>query len=46
MSKVYPLVPLAEVLTKSEDSIDLKPTELYKQVTVKIWGKVLESVVK
>ncbi|MEH1862082.1 MAG: N-6 DNA methylase [Nostoc sp.] len=27
------------ILTKSEDWIDINPTEKYKQVTVKIWGK-------
>ncbi|MDF5739642.1 MULTISPECIES: restriction endonuclease subunit S [unclassified Nostoc] len=39
MSKDLSLVPLKEILTKSEDWIDINPTEKYKQVTVKIWGK-------
>jgi len=38
-SKDLLLVPLREVLIKSEDWIDINPTERYKQVTVKIWGK-------
>ncbi|MEH1775386.1 restriction endonuclease subunit S [Nostoc sp.] len=38
-SKDLFLVPLREVLIKSEDWIDINPTEKYKQVTVKIWGK-------
>ena len=39
MSKNWDLVPLREILIKSENWIELKPTERYKQVTVKIWGK-------
>lgn len=39
MSKNWDLVPLREILTKSENWIGLKPNEKYKQVTVKIWGK-------
>ncbi|AUT01652.1 hypothetical protein CLI64_15355 [Nostoc sp. CENA543] len=39
MSKDLSLVPLREILTKSEEWIDINPTEKYKQVTVKIWGK-------
>ena len=39
MSKNWDLVPLREILVKSENWIELKPTERYKQVTVKIWGK-------
>lgn len=39
MNEVYPLVPLGELLIKSEEWIDINPTEKYKQVTVKIWGK-------
>ncbi|MBD2518885.1 restriction endonuclease subunit S [Nostoc sp. FACHB-973] len=38
-SKDLFLVPLREVLIKSEDWIEINPTEKYKQVTVKIWGK-------
>lgn len=39
MSKNWDLVPLGELLTKSEEWIEIKATERYKQVTVKIWGK-------
>ena len=39
MSKNWDLVPLGELLTKSEEWIEIKVTERYKQVTVKIWGK-------
>lgn len=39
MSNNWTLVPLGEILTKSENWIELKPTERYKQITVKIWGK-------
>ena len=39
MSNNWSLVPLGEILTKSENWIELKPTERYKQITVKIWGK-------
>jgi len=33
------MVPLKEVLTKSEESIDINPDGRYKQVTVQLWGK-------
>ena len=39
MSQVYPLVALGKILNKSEEWIEIKPTEKYKQITVKIWGK-------
>ncbi len=39
MNNNWSLVPLKEILTKSENWIELKPTEQYKQITVKIWGK-------
>lgn len=39
MSKTATLIPLSQILTKSNNWIDIKPTERYKQVTVKIWGK-------
>lgn len=34
-----PLVSLSEVLTKSEEWIDLQPDERYRQVTVRLWGQ-------
>ena len=39
MNNVSPKVPLGEILTKSEEWIDIKPDEQYHQVTVKLWGK-------
>jgi type I restriction enzyme S subunit len=30
---------LGEILTKSDESIELKPDEIYRQVTVRLWGK-------
>lgn len=39
MNKNWELVSLGKLLTKSEEWIEIKPTERYKQVTVKIWGK-------
>jgi type I restriction enzyme, S subunit len=39
MSKTATLIPLSQILTKSNTWIDIKPTETYRQVTVKIWGK-------
>ena len=38
MSK-WPLVPLGEVLTKSEDWVDLEPERQYNEVTIRLWGK-------
>lgn len=37
MSKHWDLVPLGELLNKSNNWIEIKPTEEYKQITVKIW---------
>jgi type I restriction enzyme S subunit len=39
MDSVYPMVPLGEILTKSEEWIDLIPDEVYREVTVRLWGK-------
>lgn len=39
MSKNWNLVPLGKILIKSEEWIDIKPDQRYRQVTVKIWGK-------
>ncbi|MDP3091368.1 MAG: restriction endonuclease subunit S [Nitrospira sp.] len=38
MSK-WPLVPLGEILTKSEDWVALDPEKQYNEVTVRLWGK-------
>jgi len=35
----WPLVPLREVLTKSEEWVRLDPSAKYRQVTVKLWGQ-------
>lgn len=39
MTKPWPMVPLGEVLKKSEEWMDLKPEETYREVTVRLWGK-------
>ncbi len=39
MASPWPLVPLGTVLSRSEESIDLKPDEQYREVTVRLWGK-------
>lgn len=39
MSKGWPTVPLGEVLIRSDDLVDLVPTEQYKEVTIRLWGK-------
>lgn len=39
MSKPWAMVSLGEVLTRSEDWIDIKPDERYREVTVRLWGK-------
>ncbi|MBK9715380.1 MAG: restriction endonuclease subunit S [Kouleothrix sp.] len=47
MSMHFPLVPLGELLNKSEDWITIHPDQQYRQVTVKMWGQgvVLRSEV-
>lgn len=39
MGKDRPMVPLGEVLSKSDEWIELRPDQQYKQVTVKLWGQ-------
>jgi type I restriction enzyme S subunit len=39
MSKPWPKVKLAEVLRRSEETIELQPNAGYRQITVKLWGK-------
>ncbi len=39
MTHAWPMVPLAVILTKSDEWIDLKPDETYQEVTVRLWGK-------
>lgn len=39
MNKAWPMVPLGEVLTKSEEWITLEPNDRYREVTVRLWGK-------
>lgn len=38
MSK-WPMVPLGEVLSRSEEQTDILPDKAYKEVTVRLWGK-------
>lgn len=39
ISNGWQRVPLGEVLTRSEEMIEIVPTERYTQVTVRLWGK-------
>jgi type I restriction enzyme S subunit len=39
MSEAFPMVPLGEVLTKSNEWIDIRLDEIYQQVTVRLWGQ-------
>ncbi len=39
MTGRFPMVPLGEVLTKSEEWIDLAPDQRYRELTVRLWGK-------
>jgi len=39
MSSTWPAVPLGEVLTQVRDVVTLSDSTVYKQVTVKLWGK-------
>jgi type I restriction enzyme, S subunit len=35
----WPQIPLGEVLTKSEELTDINPTDTYREITVRLWGK-------
>lgn len=39
MISAWPMVPLGEVLTKSEERIEIQPDKEYRQVTVRLWGE-------
>ena len=39
MKNGVPTVPLGELLTKSENWVDIMPDQQYRQVTVRLWGK-------
>ena len=39
MSHFWPMVPLGEVLTRSEEWVNINPEGTYKEVTVRLWGK-------
>ena len=39
MPNPWPLVPLGDVLSKSEEWTDLQPDARYREVTVRLWGK-------
>ena len=39
MAKPWSIVPLGEILAKSEEWVYLKPGERYQEVTVRLWGK-------
>ncbi|HXH12357.1 MAG TPA: restriction endonuclease subunit S [Alphaproteobacteria bacterium] len=48
MSTKWPMVKLGEVLTRSEETIALRPDVEYHELTVKLWGKgvVLRGIVR
>lgn len=35
----WPLVPLGELLSKNETTVTLAPTDEYREVTIRLWGK-------
>lgn len=39
MIDAWPPIALADLLSKSDDWIDLDPTATYREVTVRLWGK-------
>jgi type I restriction enzyme, S subunit len=39
MTHDWPMAPLGRILAKSNEWIDLKADETYKEVTVRLWGK-------
>lgn len=39
MNKPWSLIPLREILIKSEESVSIDPNSLYQEVTIKLWGK-------
>ena len=39
MSSSWPRVALGDVLKKSEESVSIDPNALYREVTIKLWGK-------
>jgi type I restriction enzyme S subunit len=38
MEGIWPMVPLGEILSKSEEWTDIQPDRQYRQVTVRLWG--------
>jgi len=39
VNKPWSLIPLREILIKSEESVSIDPNSLYQEVTIKLWGK-------
>jgi type I restriction enzyme S subunit len=39
MNPAWPMVPIGDVLRRSEDWISIDPGKVYKEVTVKLWGR-------
>ncbi len=39
MKNGWPMVPLGEVLRRSDDWISIDPQAMYREVTVRLWGK-------
>ncbi len=39
MSSGWPMVPLGQLLARSQETVEIVPTEQYKEVTIRLWGK-------
>jgi type I restriction enzyme S subunit len=39
VTTLWPMVALADVLTKSDNWIAIQPDTRYRQITVRLWGK-------
>jgi type I restriction enzyme S subunit len=39
MKDGWKMVPLGELLARSEETVEIVPTEQYKEVTIRLWGK-------
>src|SRR2546428_6820507 len=39
MNNGFQMVSLGDILTRSDEWIDIKPEEQYSQITVRLWGK-------
>lgn len=48
MTSNWPKIKLAEVLRRGEETIELRPNDEYREVTIRLWGKgvILRGIVK